>query len=1073
MTCGENSMGREVLIIGSSQAGLQAAVDLADIGLKVQLVETSPFMGKNEEYLLPDYLVNHRLLEIVKHPNISTWTNTEIQELRQENGSFRAILQQFPRYIDLSKCTACGACIDICPVTVPGTNRKAIYLDGQPDCAVIEKGGISPCTTACPAGIHVQGYVALIAEQRYREAYDLIHSALPFPSVCGRVCNHYCEESCTRSKIDEAVNIMALKRYVADWAYRQKDDQLGNQTTAQELTSDKNNVLSSGKSVAVIGAGPAGLTAARDLVRSGHAVTVYDANSAAGGMMRVGIPAHRLPYDQLDWEIQQILLEGVDLKLNTWVDDIPGLLKNGYDAVLIATGAHQAVKISIENADHPENWLSLDFLKRVCLGEEIDLSGRKIIVLGGGDVAMDAARAAVRLGTPEVRLVCRGLRASFNEIMEAEEEGIEIIRGRVFKKVILDNGDIAGVECLEAEIGEVINGKRQFTELPGTEHLIPGDLVIWAVGQRPDFSFLPEDDQIAVLSPQGIKTDSQMRTTMEGVFTAGDVRRGTTFFVVDAVGEGHHAAQSIDHFLEGKSLEIKLERPPEVILSQEEIQIRVDQREEVRINRALVPRLPVSDRENNFNEVDLTLKEEAVLQEAGRCLICGPCSECMACVEVCEAGAVIHNQTGSRAVLDLDAVIIADDSLTESDDLNIYRIPVDDLYAGSAAAFQVMRDLKVIPAKPLQIFSPAASPENSTDRIGLFLCQCGGEISEIVDTCSLSEEAAGWSGIVHTQELPFSCNEEAADEMRDIIQEKNLSKVILAACTCCSLDQVCFSCTYQRLRCKENLGVFSSLKEITPFEFVNIREQCAWVHMDNPEKATATAKSLIKTALARLQFAESGDPLISLEPKNVLIIGNGPAGQVCSSSLNQLGISTDITEDMPSEILRVGGHFQINNGIFEGRADLLVITPGNEEEQGKFRDVLKMPDGRSLLSLIDDQTNSLDFGVIITLPEVDAGISGQAAAARIAAWISQINSRTSSSAVEVDKSRCRGCGYCVEVCGFGIPEIFEEASGQYSRIDPKLCLGCGICAAICPSGAITSINASDMQLEKMLDAILS
>ena len=1073
MTCGENFMSREVLIIGSSQAGLQAALDLADIGLRVQLVEPSPFMGKSGEYLLPDYLVNSHLLEIIKHPNISIRTNTEIQELNQDKGSFQAVLQQFPRYIDLSKCTACGACIDICPVTVPGTSRKAISLGGQPDCAVIEKGGISPCTTACPAGIHVQGYVALIAQKRYREAYDLIHSALPFPSVCGRVCNHYCEESCSRSKIDEAVNIMALKRYVADWAYRQKDDQPENQTADPKFTLDKNNELSSGKRVAVIGAGPAGLTAARDLVRRGHAVTVYDDNSTAGGMMRVGIPAHRLPYDQLDWEIQQIISEGVELKLNTWVDDIPGLLKNGYDAVLIATGAHQAVKVSIENADHPANWLSLDFLKRACQGEEIDLSGRKIIVLGGGDVAMDAARVAVRLGTPEVRLVCRGLRASFNEIMEAEEEGIEIIRGRVFKKVVLDNGDIAGVECLEAEIGEVIDGKRQFTELPGTEHIISGDLVIWAVGQRPDFTFLPEDDRIAVLSPQGIKTDNQMMTTMEGVFTAGDVRRGTTFFVVDAVGEGHHAAQCIDNFLEGKSLEIQPGRPPEVILSQEEMQTRIDRREELRIKRALVPRLPVSDRENNFSEVDLTLGEEAALQEAGRCLICGPCSECMACVEVCEPGAVIHNQTGSNAVLDFDAVIIADDSMTMSDDLNISRIPTDDLNAGSAAAFQVMSNLKVISAKPLQIISPAASPEKVTDRIGLFLCQCGGEISEIVDTRSLAEEAAGWSGIVHTQELPFSCSEEAADEMRGIIQEQNLGKVILAACTCCSLDQVCFSCTYQRLRCKENLGVFSSLETITPIEFVNIREQCAWVHMDNPEKATATAKSLIKTALARLRFTESGEPLISLDPKRVLILGNGPAGQVCSSSLNQLGISAEITGDIPSKILRVGGHFQINNEISEVRADLLVITPADEEELGKFRDILKMPDGRSLLPLENNQTNSLDFGVIVTTPEVDAGISGLAAAARIAAWISRINSRVTSSAAEVDKSRCRGCGTCVEVCGFGIAELYEEASGRYSRIDPKLCLGCGICAALCPSGAITSKRASDMQLEEMLGAILS
>lgn len=1066
-------MGSEVLIIGSSQAGLQAASDLADIGLKVHLVEPRPFMGKEGEHIFPDYLVNLRLLEILKHPNILSWTNTVLEDLSMENDSYRAVLQQFPRYIDLSKCTACGACIDICPVTVPGTSRKAIYLGGQPDCAVIEKGGISPCTTACPAGIHVQGYVALIAQRRYREAYDLIHSALPFPSVCGRVCNHYCEESCSRGKFDEAVNIMALKRYVADWAYRQKDDQPENQTVSLDFTSDKNNKISSGKTVAVIGAGPAGLTAARDLVRSGHAVTVYDANSTAGGMMRVGIPPHRLPYDQLDWEIQQILSEGVELKLNTWVDDIPGLLKDGYDAVLIATGAHEAVKISIENADHPENWLSLDFLKRACLGEEIDLKGRKIIVLGGGDVAMDSARVAVRLGTPEVRLVCRGLRASFNEILEAEEEGIEIIRGRVFKRIVLDNGDIAGVECLEAEVGEIINGKRQFTELPGTEHLIPGDLVIWAVGQRPDFTFLPEDERIVLLSPQGIQTDNQMMTTMEGVFTAGDVRRGTTFFVVDAVGEGHHAARAIDHFLKGKSLEIMMQSPSEVILSQEEMQIRIDQREEARIKRTLVPRLPVSDRENNFCEVDLTLGEEAALQEAGRCLICGPCSECMACVEVCEPGAVIHNQTGSRTVLNLDAVIIADDSMIEFDDLNIYKIAADDLYAGSAVAFQVIKTLKVIPANPLQILSLEISPENITDRIGLFLCQCGGEISEIVDTHSLAEEAAGWSGIVYAQELPFSCTEEAADELREIIQEQNLGRVILAACTCCSLDQVCFSCTYQRLRCKENLGVFSSLKTITPIEFVNIREQCAWVHMDDPGRATATAKSLIKTALARLGYAKSQDPLLSLDPIRVLILGTGPAGQVCSSSLDQLGIHVDRAEYIPLEILRIGGHFQINNEISETRADLLVISPADEKELEQFEDVLKMTDGRSLLPLIDNQVNSLDFGVIITPPEVAAGSSGQAAAARIAAWVSRISNRTTSSAAEVDTSRCRACGTCVEVCGFGIPELIEEASGRYSQIDPKLCLGCGICAAHCPSGAITAKSASDSQLEDMLDAILT
>ena len=1065
-------MGKAVLIIGSSQAGLQAALDLAFSGIKVHVIEPSPFMGKNGEYIFPDYLLNQRLLEIYKHPNITPWTNTSLEELAKVNGSFQAVLQQYPRYVDLSKCTACGDCIEICPVFVPGSDRKAIYLDGQPGCAVIEKGGISPCTNACPAGIHVQGYVALISQKRYQEAYDLIHSALPFPSVCGRVCNHYCEGACSRAQLDEAVNLMALKRYVADWAYRQKDDQSENPKVPLDSTSaDKRP--SSGKRVAIIGAGPAGLTAARDLVHSGHTVTLFDANSKAGGMMRVGIPPHRLPYDQLDWEIQKILSEGVDLKLNTWVDDIPGLLSDGYDAVLIATGAHEAVKIPIENADHPQNWLSLEFLKRVCLGEDIDLSGRKVIVLGGGDVAMDAARAAVRLGTPEVRLVCRGMRASFNEIRETEEEGIEIIRGKVFKKIVLDNGDISGVECLEAEVGEVIDGKRQFTELPGTEHVILGDLVIWAVGQRPDFRFLPKDERITVLSPEGIQADPRMMTSMEGVFTAGDVRRGTTFFVVDAVGEGHHAARSIDYYLVGKSLEITTDGPSEVILSQEEMRYRLDQREQARFNRTPVPHLPVKDRKNNFCEVGLALGEKAALQEAGRCLICGPCSECMACVEVCEPGAIIHNQTSLRLYIDAGAVIFADDIPIDMDCFEGYQIAGVDLDAGSAAAYQVMKDLKLNLNTPIQNIPQAASPEVNGDRIGLFLCQCGGEISDIVDTGVLSAEAVHWSGIVHAQELQFSCSEEAADEIMEIIQVQGLDKVILAACTCCSLDQICFSCTYQRLRCKGNLGIFSSLKSSIPFEFVNIREQCAWVHQDQPEQATETAKTLIKLALVRLRSTNTGVHPLTYESKRVHIVGSGPAGEISRSALTELGIEAEIIGEIPSKILRIGGQFILTYEGSELLTDLLVITPGNKKEQKLLSHVLQMPDGRSLIELVGSRGNSLDFGVLIFPPDGDAEISGRSAAAQIAAWINRINSKTKFPAAEVDKTRCRACGTCVEVCGFGIPDLIEEASDRYSFIDPKLCLACGICAAICPSGAITPGHSSDPQLEEMIKTILA
>ena len=322
-------MSKDALVVGGNIAGLQAALDLADAGLKVHLIESSPFLGNETGASLPRHLLHVRHLEVTKHPNISIKTNAQLNHVEGKTNDFQVELRQHPRYIDLTKCTACGDCIEACPVTLPGSDHKAIYLDGQPGCVAIDKAGKSPCAHTCPAGIHVQGYVALIAQKRYREAIDLIHEAMPFASVCGRVCNHTCEANCTRSMVDEPVNIMALKRFVADWEYSNKDNE--SPFKVSELRNE-----STGKRVAIIGAGPAGLTAARDLNRLGHDVSVFDSLPVAGGMMRIGIPAHRLPYELLDWEIQRILDEGIDLQLNKRIDDISSLFEDGYMANLRA-----------------------------------------------------------------------------------------------------------------------------------------------------------------------------------------------------------------------------------------------------------------------------------------------------------------------------------------------------------------------------------------------------------------------------------------------------------------------------------------------------------------------------------------------------------------------------------------------------------------------------------------------------------------------------------------------------------------------------------------------------------------
>jgi heterodisulfide reductase subunit A len=503
------------------------------------------------------------------------------------------------------------------------------------------------------------GYIALVKEKRYADAYWAIHRENPFPSVCGRVCNHPCEEACSRGSFDEPVNIMGIKRFVADWAYENRDSLPNMRDKSIIGTPFKKDPPPTGKKIAIIGAGPAGLTAGLDLVRLGHKVKVFDALPVAGGMIRVGIPPHRLPYDRLEWEIQQIVKEGVEIQLNTWIDDIQGLFKDGYNAVLLATGAHQAFKLPIRNSNHPDNWLSLDLLKKACLNEDIDLSGRDIIVLGAGDVAMDAARVAVRLGSPKVKIVCRGMRASFNEITEAQEEGIEILNGKTFQKIIVENENIVGIECLRAEVGGIVDGQRQFKKIPNSEHIVPGDLVIWALGQRPDFSYLPWDGSVNTRYPVGIQADDEMMTTMPGVFTAGDVRRGTTFFVVDAVAEGHHAARCIDRFLrDGDGIQ-EPERIPVAHLGKEEIESIISKG--VASSR---PRIPIStiqpeERINSFQEVELGLTEDQVIEEAERCVQCGICAECLECVSVCDRGAINHEMQDEIEEFKVGTIVMA------------------------------------------------------------------------------------------------------------------------------------------------------------------------------------------------------------------------------------------------------------------------------------------------------------------------------------------------------------------------------------------------------------------------------
>jgi heterodisulfide reductase subunit A len=620
------------------------------------------------------------MVSVGRHENISLLSYSEVENVSGYVGNYQVRVRRKARFVDESQCTGCGKCAEVCPVDVINTfdrglsMRKATYrhsAQAVPGAYVIEKRGIAPCRAACPTDQRAQGYIALVKQKRYADAYWAIRREHPFPSVCGRVCNRRCEEQCSRGLYDEPVSIMKIKWFVADWAYAHRDELPNMRDKSLVGTPFSHTPTPTGKKIAIIGAGPAGMTAALDLVRIGHKATVFDSLPIAGGMMRVGIPPHRLPYDRLDWEIQQIVDEGVEMRLSTRVYDIPGLFNQGYEAVVIATGAHSAWKLNIPGAEHPDNWLSLDLLRRACLGEKIDLSGRDIVVIGAGDVALDAARVSVRLGQPKVKIVCRGMRASFNELDESSKEGIEIIRNRVFKEVIIQEGKIVGIRCVEAKVGAIVNGKRQVEEIPGTDHVIPCDLVIWAVGQQPNFAFLPEGTMIRKLSSMGLETDDEMMTAMPGVFVAGDVRRGTTFFVVDAIGEGHHVARCIDRYLRGPEGVQEPPKLPIATFTKEEVEQKMEIGWAADLPRAKTRTIPAEERVNNFKEVDLCLTEDEALAEAERCLRCGICSECLECLTACERGAINHDMKDSFMDLTVGTIVLA----TGFKDFDPSRIP--------------------------------------------------------------------------------------------------------------------------------------------------------------------------------------------------------------------------------------------------------------------------------------------------------------------------------------------------------------------------------------------------------------
>jgi len=683
----QNQIG-SVLVVGAGIGGMQASLDLAEAGLKVYLLERSPAIGGTMAQLDKTFPTNDcamcimspKLVEVGRHLNIDILTTAQIEEISGEPGNFQVKIRQQPRYVDIAKCTGCGDCAVACPVTRLDlfngglSDRRAIYKpypQAIPNAFAIEKLGVAPCRDACPINQRAQGYIALIREGRFWDAYRTIKEDNPFPSICGRICNHRCEEACSRHDSDSPVNIMGLKRFVTDWVRQQRNEQPTENLTPASSAEPKTDATSapaaiqpSGKKVAVIGSGPAGLTCAQDLVRRGHAVTVYEALPVAGGMMRVGVPECRIPYTLLQAEINDILSEGIELQLNTPIQDAPGLLKAGYDAVFVAVGAHGGIKLPIPGADLPDVSVATDFLRASSLKEAAHsrqlVEGKRVLILGGGNVAIDSALSAIRLGASWVGMACLESRQTMPahewEVHDAEEEGIEVFTSRTFKEITSQDGKVTGVRCVEVNFRGFIDGRPDFDEIPNTEQIIPADAVIFAIGQRPEIECL--QDQVDTVRGRFPVVDADtLATSLAGIFAGGDVVTGTSF-IVNAIAAGHKAAISIDRYLHSQPLKITEYRPPRVQLDEQEIRYRMASNPLAQTQRAEMKALPAEQRRRDFSEIYAGFTEEEARAEAARCLSCGICSECLQCVYACRANAIDHNQVEEIIELNVGAVLL-------------------------------------------------------------------------------------------------------------------------------------------------------------------------------------------------------------------------------------------------------------------------------------------------------------------------------------------------------------------------------------------------------------------------------